>query len=248
MLDGSAKVLNATHHDDWVFCISTIYCEFENYREFFLNQKQLGKKIILDNGAFEMFFMQEVTDEKKEKFFDCLRIAIEELQPDIIVEPDIPGDPKLSQEWSKEFKEAYGYQNLNNWGRCIHGKDLNDAIENYQEAASEDYIQMILLPYDNEYNKWELFEALVKENIWNPEKLHHSLGFELKDLKYWNQLKDYFFSVDSSKFVYYAHEFCTTGLPKEDYGRPKDYFDHQYNGEEIDTFVNFLKEYQSEQY
>lgn len=245
MVDTSPKNLREIEHDDWLFCISTIFQENEEYKKFYLEKKAEGSHFILDNGAFELFFNQDVTDEKKELLFNSLKKTILELQPDIVVEPDIPGNPELSKQWTAEFKKDVHLDIK--WGRCIHGKNLEGAIDNYVEASNDDQVEMILLPYDSEYEKWELFESLISNNLWNKNKLHHSLGFELKDLKFWDQLNEYFFSVDSSKFVYYAPVwYRNKKLPTSDFSRPQNYFNQTYNPVAVKAFLSYLKNYKEE--
>lgn len=170
---------------DYDYALVHLFEENKDYFNKFVEAREKGREIILDNSIFEL-----------ETAFDADRFAywIEKLKPTYYIIPDVLEDSNGTIDNFDSFVEKYNDLP----GKRIavaQGKTLQDMIECYEYLAYHNKVDKIAISFDysfyndgvkklnlsNKYYEWMhgrqiLLEVLVDNNIINKDKPHHLLG------------------------------------------------------------------------
>lgn len=195
---------------DYDYALVHLFEENEEYYNKFVEARDKGREIILDNSIFEL-----------EEAFDADKFAgwVEKLKPTWYIIPDVLEDKDGTIANFDSWMEKYSHLP----GKTIavaQGKTLQDMIECYNYlvdkvdkiAISFDYsffndaVKELQLP--TKYHEWMfgrqmLLATLVENNIIRTDKPHHLLGCglpqEFKDYRDLNY--DWIDSIDTSNPV-----------------------------------------------
>lgn len=199
---------------DYDYCLVHLLEENEDYRNKFIEAKNKGRKIILDNSIFELG-----------EAFDMDRFAywINQLQPDEYIIPDSFDDlgktVSLFEKWENLYSHIPGKRIV-----VVQGESFEDKIECYK-FFNRDSVDKIAISFgypsytknvildkqlSRTIGRLNVFNYLIKENIINSKKPHHLLGcstpLEFLYLKDFNFIE----SLDTSHPVSF-------GLKNEEY-------------------------------
>ena len=185
------EVQNRTDFD---YALVHLLEENEEYRNAFLQAKEAGREIFLDNSAFE----------KGEPAIDLMLKWIPILKPDYYFLPDYWGDKKKTIEESEKFIEEA--KRLNLPGKrigTVKGNSLEELLECYRYFAESEDIDMIALshkatPEFGEYDRVKILETIEREGLLNYNKPHHLLGCTLPQEMYQCKYLPYIYSCDTS--------------------------------------------------
>jgi len=166
--------------NDYEYCLAHKYIKDEQYKQFYLKSKELGRFIILDNSAHEL---------RNEGYFDykLFEKIIEELKPDVYIIPDEFNNKDKTLELAKEWVN----KNLpgDSMG-VIHGKTLIEMAEcyyeldkilpptsmigiNYDEGAYNEFLYSDNVSQNKSANRSHLIDLML---IINEKRKHHILG------------------------------------------------------------------------
>lgn len=190
-LDIFWEIQNRTDFD---YALVHLLEENEDYRNTFLNAKEVGREIFLDNSAFE----------KGEPAIDLMFKWIPILKPDFYFLPDYWGDKTKTIEESEKFiKKA---KELGLPGKrigTIKGNSMQELLECYKYFAESPDIDMIAIshratPEFGNYDRVKILEAIEREGLLNYSKPHHLLGCTLPQEIYACKYLPYIYSCDTS--------------------------------------------------
>jgi hypothetical protein len=199
--------------NDYSYALVHLFELYPQYYHFYLQEKQIGRRVLLDNSIFELG-----------KSFNHVKFAkyIDELRPDEYIIPDTLEDTietcNSIENWLKNYNDLPGRKIA-----VLQGKTYKDLKECIQFIASKKSIEKIGISFDysyylsstedkpiNKLNKWErfcigrnLFIQRLEEDISLPRnKKYHLLGCslpqELKMAGLFGFTKYMFESVDTS--------------------------------------------------
>lgn len=173
------SLLELSTNLDYNFIIANHYRDFEIYRKFYY-QKQ-DSISILDNGGFEL---GRSIDEKE------YEIIIKELNPTIVVLPDVYRDKDATLKLSFDFlhKMIGGGQNLPyGFMGVLQGVTEQDFLQCFSFYAPSPHITHIGIPYHAFYRPKFLRDFSINELCSEHKKKIHILGlpnpFEICELK-----------------------------------------------------------------
>lgn len=180
---------------DYDYALVHLFEENEDYYKKFVEARDKGREIILDNSIFELGTA-----------FDADRFAywVEKLKPTYYIVPDVLEDSSGTIDSFDSFVEKYSDLP----GKRIavaQGKTLQDMIECYEYLAYHDKVDKPAISFDysffndavkdmnlpNKYYEWMfgrqmLLNYMVENDIVNKDKPHHLLGCGLPQ-----EFKDY---------------------------------------------------------
>lgn len=197
---------------DYDYFLVHLFDELPEYKEKYLESKEKGREIILDNSIFEL-----------ETAFEPNRFAkkVQELQPDWYIVPDVledyKGTVKNMTDWNERYRDLPGKKI-----GVVQGKTYSEIMNCYAYMDMSAEVDMIAISFDysyyqesvphpNKYVSWalgrvKLLGDLVKDDIINIEKPHHLLGaslpleFKLLEMACY----DWIYSIDTSNPVVHA--------------------------------------------
>jgi len=199
-------------YTDYDYALVHLLEENLEYREKFLDSKQLKRDIYLDTSIFEL---GEAFDE--DRFADW----VDTLQPTYYFVPDALEDMQKTisnmESWNKKYPDLPG-------GKIgvVQGKNYQEIVECYgymNEQANVDMIAISFdysffekdIPHPNKYVSWalgrvKLLGDLQSQGIINENKKHHLLGCALPlEFRFYREA-DYkwIYSLDTSNPIVHA--------------------------------------------
>lgn len=145
--------------NDYEYCLAHEYQKSIKYKMFYNSQRDKGRQIYLDCGAFELGCSIPIKDYLE---------VINELKPDVVFLPDCYTDnSEQAVDRIIEFKESLKNVVLEKspiWCAIVHGSSLEDAMETWWNYTTnpeiKDFIGMIalsksLLLKESEIQKWK---------------------------------------------------------------------------------------------
>lgn len=228
-----------------VFVLAHEYLRNNAYAQRVLDFKDAGLPIIMDNGAYEYGESVEKSD---------LVIVAKEIEPDLLVAPDIRFDMKATLDLAKATVQELGALS----GKVLavpQGADLKEVIVAYQaldqlEGVDGFGIYSEIGDVSGLGPRVQWLAYIARSNIVSREKYHHMLGMEsnLHELKFLPQFT-WVDSVDSCKPIVMGlngvsvHDSHRVPYPH----RPTDYFnlkDNPYHAvleANVQTTVDWVK-------
>ena len=197
---------------DYSYCLVHLMDEVPAYRKKFLDLKDFGEEIILDNSIFEL-----ETAFKGEHFFKW----VNRLMPAWYIIPDVledcDGTIRQAEEWLEEYgsKIPKGTKSIG----VVQGKTLGEIIRCYQAldrlgvdmiAISFDYsLYEKMFPHTNQKVSWmlgrvQLLGILKEMGVINQDKPHHLLGTGLPQEGLYYRDYNWIYSMDTSNPVVHA--------------------------------------------
>jgi len=199
------------NYNQYSYCLPHLMDQSDEYRDFFLEEKELGREIYLDNSLHEL---------KVAYNFERLIHWIEELRPSNFFIPDVWEDKDASivnaKKWSK-IKLPKGVQKI----AVIQGKSLGDAIECTQIYKDLGYKKLAfsygasyyndLFPHPNQDFGKAMGRLLVISKLHKMKLLNNSDKVHLLGSSIWSEFqfyKDFKFieSIDTSAPIMAALE------------------------------------------
>lgn len=196
---------------DGDYALVNLFAEDPEYYQLFVDARDAGREIILDNGVFEL-----------NKAWNAAEFAgwIKRLQPTWYIVPDVLEDGVATTESFLDFRHAYSDLP----GKVIgvaQGKDYTDAVKCYK--AIEPYCDMVAISFDYSWfqNRGDLVSSylqamagrrvmlsqMVEDGVINRNKPHHLLGIMLpQEVRYYTHPSqgnrfDWIYSIDTSNPV-----------------------------------------------
>lgn len=188
----------------------------KKYTDFYVQRRQAGEYLILDNSAFELgsAIADQLLDE-----------AIQRISPNEIVLPDVLFDGKMTEQRVVEFLQKYGgqYHGSIRFMAVPHGKDLASYVDCYHRLATMPQVDTIgigavyvasLDAGSYVSGRQLIFETLQRQGLL-ADKPHHLLGLGSSGHQELEQMKSYEVvrSCDSSAAFIHAlnHEMFQLG-------------------------------------
>jgi nitrate reductase NapAB chaperone NapD len=194
---------------DYDYALVHLFEEDKEYLQQFIEARDAGREIILDNSIFEL-----------EEAFDADRFSywVNELKPTWYIVPDALEDTKktMSQmaSWNMNYSSVYGKKI-----GVVQGKTYKQIVGCYEYMDKIADVDMIAIsfdysyyedtvPHSNKYVSWmlgrvKLLGDLLKDGVINKDKKHHLLGCSLPQefSFYKNSDYDWIYSLDTSNPV-----------------------------------------------
>lgn len=184
------------------FCLAHL-CDRVEYLKFYQERVAARDTVILDNGAYEGELMT----------FDELAQVAFELQPTVLVLPDVLGDAKMTKYLHSGFR-SYWHANMLTYERdsewrptfmsVLQGGDIWELIEQYKNVPDGEWVgfprKMAKLV---DIGRYALAARLKQIGLWDNTRRHHALGMvegSIEELR--NVAKEGFHSCDSSHPVW----------------------------------------------
>ena len=128
-------------HSDYELALAHLIVQNEEYRNFFIEQREKGKLVVLDNSAWEMGDAINV---------DLVIQAAKILQPQAVVAPDYFDGIRTVKE-TKEFVERAKRElpvplNMNIWG-VVRGKSFKEGMWVFENIRTIPEISRICVPF-----------------------------------------------------------------------------------------------------
>ena len=208
------------------YALLHLFDEQPEYLKFYQESSAMGRKVLLDNSAFELG--DAMTSEK-------LMEGIEKCNPTWFVVPDALNNAELTiqrwEDWQKatkgKYKGAIGVVQGKTW------EDYKECYKYFSDKADKIALPMIVVgcfdgyteggPFDRWIGRTHIIRELMREGIWNFDKPHHLLGatnpVEFSDPLYLNPSFD---SVDTSSPIMAAINnttYSTQGLLEKPAGK-----------------------------
>lgn len=171
--------------NDYDYALVHLFEEIKEYKEFFIESLNSGRKVILDNSIFELG-----------KAFDMFSFAnwIEEIRPTEYIIPDVLedcGETIVNAiKWKRLFNNLPGKKI-----GVVQGKNYDQLVYCYKQLDEDIGVDKMALSFDYSYyqkvfphpNKWLSYakgrimtiNRLLEENVINVNKPHHLLGCSL---------------------------------------------------------------------
>lgn len=169
-------------YNDYDYCLVHLMEQEEQYRNFFLRSRDVGRRILLDTSIFELG--EAFNLEKYAEWVDVLK-------PYEYILPDVLEDSHATIESSKSFISKYPELSGNKIG-VVQGKTFAEIRKCYETLDKELNVDKIAISFDYSYysnvawhpNKWVSFMSgrvwliceLLKLGVINKDKPHHLLG------------------------------------------------------------------------
>lgn len=169
--------------NDYDYCLLHLIYKHPEYRRYYVNSAESGRKVLLDNSVFELG--EALTNDK-------LAQGVKDLHPAEYIVPDCLDNKDKTVEQFLSFKRDY--PDLE--GVCIgvvQGSSIEDMDECYKFMSKS--ADKIAIPFDslafsdysncaNILERWCLgrqlyVQHLVDKGLWNNNKPHHLLGCSL---------------------------------------------------------------------
>lgn len=223
------------------YCLCNLYIKYPEYRRFFLNQRNAGKFILLDNGAAEHDLVTETA---------LLNITCE-LRPDLVIPPDILLNKEETLKSFYSFIKRFEDRKLYDYTRifaCPQASNVKDWLNCYEEMMEEELVvriglSKITIPYcfngvqigeDRliKESRWRCVEELKRRNFLNKDI--HCLGAgDMREFEYYKDFPQ-IVSTDSCNTVWSA----MNGISFEDgnferFPTPRDYFERKIEEESL---------------
>jgi len=195
---------------DYDYALVHLFEEDKEYLQQFIEARDAGREIILDNSIFEL-----------EEAFDAVKFDkwVKDLKPTWYIVPDALEDSERTinqmEDWNNR---GLGYEGSGKIG-VVQGKTYDDIVDCYNYMNKVANVDMIAISFDysyyedtvphpNKYVSWmlgrvKLLGDLVKDGVINKDKKHHLLGCSLPQefSFYKNSDYDWIYSLDTSNPV-----------------------------------------------
>jgi hypothetical protein len=168
---------------DYCYALVHLFEECEEYYNYFVESKQLGRTVLLDNSIFELG-----------KAFDSNKFAswIEKLQPTEYIVPDVLENSQQTIESFNNWLNNYGHLPGKKIG-VVQGKTYSELYDCYKFmsekadkiAISFDYEYYLLTARGNNkyhqycHGRFKFINDLLGDQAINLNKPHHLLGCSL---------------------------------------------------------------------
>jgi len=211
----------------------------KEYFDFFKLSVRIGRRVILDNSAYEL----------DGRSFDIDRFAywLRKLKPEEYIIPDVRNSGSETVDEIDRWLSLYGdeFKDLRGIG-VVHGKDFNDFVTCYEEV--EKMCDKIAFSFEDfyfeEFNiKTIRFETIDKLNLYgliNKTKPHHLLGcIHPQEFKQWKNIS-WIETIDTSSPVLHAFlgiDFTNDGLEEKNSIKINDIFESAILTNEIENRI-----------
>jgi hypothetical protein len=190
---------------DGDYALVHLFEEDPEYLNLFLQAKENGREIILDNSIFEL-----------EKAFDADRFAywVNELQPTWYIIPDSLENSQQTIENMLDWNEKYASKVTGKKIGVVQGKTYSEIVECYDFMANHADVDMIAISFDysyfeqeiphpNKYVSWmlgrvQLLGRMLRDGIIDTSMKHHLLGNSLPLEGKFYKNYDWIYSMDIS--------------------------------------------------
>lgn len=133
----------AEKYTDYDYCLVHRYIECKEYRDYFLQAKEKGRMIILDNGLYEMG--SSFSGEEYAK-------VIKELKPDYYLLPDVLDNYEENIKKQKAFYAKY--HKLESVPMAtIQGSSISEMIDSFR-VFDEYFPSEVVISFPNKSNGW----------------------------------------------------------------------------------------------
>lgn len=187
---------------DYCYALVHLFEESQEYYDYFVESKNLSRKVLLDNSIFELGTA-----------FDADKFAtwIDKLKPDEYIVPDVLENSADTIEnfnkWNSKYKDLPGKKI-----GVVQGKTYQELYDCYKFMSSNadkiaisfDYSYYLLTAAgENKYMKYadgryRLITNLLSDGVVNLNKPHHLLGCSLPyEFGYYSSLKRTFSFIES---------------------------------------------------
>ena len=118
-----------------IYCLAHLYLQNENYRKFFIEQREKGVHVLLDNSAAEKSLVTQ----------DSLIEIVKELNPHLVVAPDHLFDADKTLEEFHSFVDRMNKEGLTDTKifACPQGSTKEEWIRCYKEMLNEPLVRKI---------------------------------------------------------------------------------------------------------
>lgn len=193
---------------DGDYCLVHLMDENSDYRDLFINSRNMGSHIILDNSIFELGEAYN-----SERYYHWIK----ELKPTTFIIPDVLNDGTKTIEninnWFEEHPPIDGVQAM----AVVQGNSYEELVETYRKIAFDPRIGKIGFSFDSHcylsnknaltreqawmYGRIKFISMLYDQDIANKNKPHHLLGCSLpQEILYYRNVP-WIESVDTSSPV-----------------------------------------------
>ena len=131
-------------HMDYDYALVHLLDESEEYRNYFFESRRIGRKIILDNSAYEIKMHPEKFNYPDGIYpMDQYKRWIDRLQPDLYIIPDSKLDGvdnrAIMEKWLNTYCGENGTIGKSRALGVVHGKGVVEMIYNYRYILSNAY-------------------------------------------------------------------------------------------------------------
>ena len=131
-------------HMDYDYALVHLLDENEEYRNYFFESRRLGRKIILDNSAYEIKMHPEQFNYPDGIYpMDQYKRWIDRLQPDLYIIPDSKLDGvdnrAIMEKWLNTYCGENGTIGKSRALGVVHGKGIVEMIDNYRFILDNAY-------------------------------------------------------------------------------------------------------------
>lgn len=193
---------------DGDYCLVHLMDENPEYRDLFINSRNMGNHIILDNSIFELGEAYN-----SERYYHWVK----ELKPTTFIIPDVLNDGTKTIENINNWFEEYAPIEDVGAMAVVQGRSYEELVDTYRKIAFDPRISKIGFSFDShcylsnsivasrEYawmlGRIKFISMLYDEGIANPNKPHHLLGCSLpQEFLYYKDIP-WIESVDTSSPV-----------------------------------------------
>ena len=240
---------------DYDYALVHLFEEDKEYLQQFIEARDAGREIILDNSIFEL-----------EEAFDADKFNrwVNDLKPTWYIVPDALEDTDRTimqmEDWNDK---GLGYKGSGKIG-VVQGKTYDEIVDCYNYMNKEADVDMIAISFDysyyedtvphtNKYVSWmlgrvKLLGDLLKDGVINKDKKHHLLGCGLPQefAFYKHSDYDWIYSLDTSNPVVHGIKGITytdQGLWNKESQKLFEMINQEVDEEQVQRILNNIQKF-----
>ena len=240
---------------DYDYALVHLFEEDKEYLQQFIEARDAGREIILDNSIFEL-----------EEAFDADKFNrwVNDLKPTWYIVPDALEDTDSTiiqmEDWNDK---GLGYEGSGKIG-VVQGKTYDDIVDCYNYMNKEADVDMIAISFDysyyedtvphtNKYVSWmlgrvKLLGDLLKDGFINKDKKHHLLGCGLPQefAFYKHSDYDWIYSLDTSNPVVHGIKginYTDQGLWNKESQKLFEMINQEVDEEQVQRILNNIQKF-----
>ena len=240
---------------DYDYALVHLFEEDKEYLQQFIEARDAGREIILDNSIFEL-----------EEAFDADKFNrwVNDLKPTWYIVPDALEDTDRTiiqmEDWNDK---GLGYEGSGKIG-VVQGKTYDDIVDCYNYMNKEADVDMIAISFDysyyedtvphtNKYVSWmlgrvKLLGDLLKDGVINKDKKHHLLGCGLPQefAFYKHSDYDWIYSLDTSNPVVHGIKginYTDQGLWNKESQKLFEMINQEVDEEQVQRILNNIQKF-----
>ena len=237
---------SSNEYNDYSYCLPHLLDIDEEYKNFFYEEKQKGRYIIMDNSLHEL---GEAYDHKR------LRYWVKELEPDEFIVPDVWMDMGLTCAQAKHWKQ-FEYPENTTLVAVVQGKNEGDAYKCFTILKDLGYKKIAisygatwyndLFPHVNPnlgkaLGRLSFVSRLFSSNVVTKYDRIHLLGCAVPQEFGWYRGFTFIESIDTSNPVMAALEgtmYSESGLVEKPKANMNDHFDMDFDDIEYELVIH----------